>query len=186
MSGKSRPRAPGSADDGLYQVLFAVLTNPSKVQYGEEANAKVQQGRLRENGPLLVSLRKIHENLSFSQTQMQNVLIQVADTRSWGKAMSPVEKEEMSHRVARRIRNLSAHFAAALRRKQVPKWAVAISTCTPILCFSPSEVASGSSQSAVPLADAAPADMPTEPAAAPSLQGCVDAMKLVAGSKSET
>ena len=161
----SRPRAKDSDYDEVTAILLSFLSSPTKLQYGEDPSDRLQSNLLKKWGALLVKLRGVQPNLCFCQNSMASCMAEVAETKGW--ELSKTEKEEMSHRIARRVRLMCSHFSKGSRRKAKPKWVLQIEAMDGLAPLPAKAAASASSDAAAP----APAaevitDSPAKPVAA--------------------
>ena len=138
-----RPRWSG--EDGLVHILAAYISSPVRVSYGERLGRSRLDARvLVTHAPLLQALRRLQPNLSFSQAPMKAALAEVAEQNAVTWRLTPGEIDKFSEKVAKRIRTMCAHMAAAQRKN--PKWVekvlvagdrqAAIQPCAPLAASS--------------------------------------------------
>ena len=113
-----------ASEDGDTLQLIAVLqqyfTTPTKVTYEEKrGRSRSDVPKLRQHAALLLALKCIQCNCSFSQTTTQHCLATVGEAKKSEWKFSREDLEDWSTRVAQRVRCMCGHFTAAARKNTV-------------------------------------------------------------------
>ena len=115
----------GGSDDELKLALEGWLRKPKFLSYGEGDKAKVEQSKII---PFKTHLRKLWElqnNLSFTQQQVERVLLTFAASGGFlPDSWSEEERLGWAQAYARKARTMFRHVAQALAHKV--KWAMEI------------------------------------------------------------
>ena len=78
-----RARSSNDTSDELYRILHAKLTSPVRIIYGEEPNTRVKPVLLKQNAHLLLQLKSLQSNISYTQSQLSHLLLQISQNRNW-------------------------------------------------------------------------------------------------------
>lgn len=111
------------ARDELYRILQKHVTIPTKIKYTTDLmKGKIQKAQLITHGSLLLDLRALQCNMSFSKAAMKDQLKQLAVKQHTSWRLSADEVENFSSTMSDRVRCMCRHFMQASSRPHPPKW----------------------------------------------------------------
>ena len=109
--------------DSLRCILGSYVSVPTKI--GAYDTAHLDKNVIIKHKSLLLQLKAHQENLSFSQRQMKQVLMDIAtDKKEW--RLSDAEMSDFAQKTALRIRGMCRHFSQAIAKKSPPGWIKAV------------------------------------------------------------
>ena len=100
---------------------------PDFLKYGEDmATTKVNPALIIPHRDLWLQLRELHRRMTFSQKDMAEIFLQVADRNAasavWTRRLTAEELPDYSDRMAKRLRIMTRHICQGLTKST--KWAV--------------------------------------------------------------
>ena len=114
-----RPRASGSCQADIEQLLTGYFTNPKRIpKYGP----RLDKDALGDCAGFLLQLKKVQSNLAFAPVMMTRALEAVAREKASAWQFSQEDCKAFAKDVERRIRSMCRHWMAAERKTKKPKW----------------------------------------------------------------
>ena len=101
-------------EEQVQEILAKYFKSPITIMYGHLPNCKRQPKILKQHARMLMELREVQQNVSFSQSWLEERLRIVSSMKTW--RLKELELEEFAEKGAQRLRMMCSHFQEAYRK----------------------------------------------------------------------
>ena len=119
--GGQRSRYKGSVED-LQSAISPYVTSTGWFQYHENVSEGIRSDILIRNRQLLKTLTELSPNLSFSKSQLEEVLGRLLDEKAFPELTDQSSRDHWVEVYCRRLQVACRHTSQSRLRKPPPKW----------------------------------------------------------------
>ena len=119
--GGQRSRYKGSVED-LQSAISPYVTSTGWFQYHENVSEGIRSDILIRNRQLLKTLTELSPNLSFSKSQLEEVLGRLLDEKAFHELNDQSSRDHWVEVYCKRLQAACRHTSQARLRKPTPKW----------------------------------------------------------------